>query len=300
MTGWLVNDRLTAIPGTRTFWHHLLGSIPGLIDKTVYPYSVLADFIEAETKMGSPDYVIRNAAYFRALSVDCPVISFVQDIVSGAVRDMLIEAATASRIVVFNSEYTRMMYPELHAADYRVIPIGTDETVFKPCEKDPDIPEHSVLWIGSSHYVKGFDLACQLADSSQRPWVFVMKDDSPVPVDGCIVYRSISQARLASIASSCAVGVCTSREETQHLAGIEAGMCGLPLVTTNVGIYYGRVQGSWGTRTNGNWSRDIELVSRLPREGVSAYWNVCGLGLSSCLSSWTETIRSLEAAYVHG
>ena len=33
-TGWLVNDTLTCIPGTITFWHNLLEWNPYLIDKT--------------------------------------------------------------------------------------------------------------------------------------------------------------------------------------------------------------------------------------------------------------------------
>lgn len=300
MNGFLVNDRLTAIPGTKTLWGHLLDGVEGLVDLTGYPYPQLAEVAEVMSGEFKPNYIIRNAAYFRSLNVDCPVIAFVQDILSGPVRDMLIEACSSSRIVVFNSEYTRMMYPELHAADYRVIPVGTDDELFKPTDRDKDIPEHAVLWVGSGHHVKGFDLACQLADESDRPWVFVMKDDSPVPVDGCLVYRSISQERLAAIASSCAVGVCTSREETQHLAGIEAGMCGLPLVTTNVGAYYNRISGLWGQRSSGDWLRDMERAATLPRDEVSNYWRVCGFGLAGCVNAWNDTVKALEAVHVNG
>lgn len=298
MNGYLVNDRLTAIPGTRTLWNHLLDGIDGLVDLTGYPYHQLADIAESMAGELRPDYIIRNGAYFRWLNVECPVISFVQDILSGSTREMLLEACSASRIVVFNSEYTKMMYPELHMTDHRVIPIGIDETIFRPCDPDPEIPEGAVLWIGSGHRVKGFDLACQLSRESDRPWVFVMKDDTPVPVDGASVYRSISQERLASISSACSVGVCTSTEETQHLAGIESGMCGVPLVTTNVGAYYGRLQGAWGQVSKGDWRREIELMSTLPRDGVSAYWGACGFGIKKCISEWSEAVRCLEPSHV--
>ena len=33
-SGWLVNDTLTCIPGTITFWHNLLEWFPELLDKT--------------------------------------------------------------------------------------------------------------------------------------------------------------------------------------------------------------------------------------------------------------------------
>jgi glycosyltransferase involved in cell wall biosynthesis len=49
--------------------------------------------------------------------------------------------------------------------------------------------------------------------------------------------------------------VCTSRIETLHLAGVEAAACNLPLVTSNVGIYYDLPNGKWGRNTR---SLDVE------------------------------------------
>ena len=297
MFGWLVNDRLTAIPGTRTFWNHLLDGIPGLVDKTAQPYSVLASVIESEILLGSPDYIIRNAAYFRWLKVECPVIAFVQDILEGVQRTMLLEACAAARLVVFNSDYTKSMYPELASTNNQIIPIGTDETIFKPCEPYENIPDGAVLWVGSGHFIKGFDLACELAHKSDRPWVFVMKDDTPVDV-AARVFRRIAQPQLAAVASACAVGVCTSRQETQHLAGIEMGMCGLPLVTTNVGVYYDRVAGSWGQVTQGYWPKEIERVSKLSGSSAANYWRSHGFGLSRCIEAWANTVATLEDSHV--
>ncbi len=295
MTGWLVNDKLTAIPGTTTFWHHLLASIPGLLDRTTGTFEGLANKTEAHAEIDRPDYIIRNAAYFRSLEVDCPVISFVQDIMHGKARDVLADACNNSDLVAFNSEYTLAAYPELHAN--AVIPIGTDDAVFSPKEPDGSIPCHAVLWIGSSHNIKGFDLACHLAENSPRPWIFVMKDDAEVPC-GSKVFHKISQEQIAMLASSCAVGACTSREETQHLAGIEMGMCGLPLVTTDVGVYHGRETGDWGTRVQRDWHSDIEAAASLDREAVRKYWIEEGFGLDACMSAWRGLVASLEPAHV--
>lgn len=55
--GWLVNDFLTCIPGTKTFWHDLLEWIPGLTDKC-FPYPILADTIERLGVESPPDYII--------------------------------------------------------------------------------------------------------------------------------------------------------------------------------------------------------------------------------------------------
>lgn len=297
MTGWIVNDKLTCIPGTRTFWNHLLDTIPVLEDRCTGQYAGLADKIERDAARENPDYIIRNAAYFRWLNVSCPVISLVQDVMDGEARELLLESCAASSLVVFNSEYTKMVYPELETTRSRIIPIGTDTNVFRPVTPHPRVPKGSVLWIGSGHRVKGFDLACYLASESKRPWVFVMKDDTPVDVDA-MVFRSIPQEQLASIASACSVGVCTSLNETQHLAGIEMGLCGLPLVTTEVGSYYGREPGPWGKVINGDWQEEIEAVADLPRDGAVSYWTEQGFGLERCMDAWREAVESLEVADV--
>lgn len=299
MTGWLVNDRLSTIPGTRTFWNHLLDGIPGLQNRCLGQYEGLASAIEHEAEVDRPDYIVRNAAYFRWLDVKAEVVSLVQDVLYGFQRDMLVEACAASRIVVFNSEYTRSMYPELHSTDHRVIPIGTDEAIFKPSDPDPQVPEGSVLWVGSGHHVKGFDLACRLASESRRPWVFVMKDDAPVEV-AALVLRRITQDQLARVSSASAVGICTSKTETQHLAGIEMGMCGVPLVTTEVGAYYRRPHGAWGRTTGGEWHEEIEFASKMDRGGASRYWNDAGFGLSECMEKWRNEVANLEVAHVDG
>ncbi len=300
MTGWLVNDKLATIPGTRTFWNHLTESVPGLVAQCHDPFITLAEVIEAEAKVDPPDYIIRNAAYFRKMDVFVPTISLVQDIITHQFsRDTLVDVCKHSEVTVFNSEYTRNAYPELRNCAYEIIPLGTDSELFSPQESDGSVPCHAVMWVGSGHPVKGFDLACHLAQSSTRPWIFVMKDDAEVP-EGIKVFRRVSQEQLALIASSCAVGVCTSREETQHLAGIEMGLCGLPLVTTDVGVYHGREAGAWGCRVSSEWHLDIEIASLLDRDEVRWYWIENGFGLEACMSSWRNLVTTLEGSHVSG
>ena len=72
--GWLINDTLTCIPGTKTFWHNLLEWFPDLIDKTnkYTPYGILPDTIEQyyNNIEEKPYYIIRNASYFRKLNIN--------------------------------------------------------------------------------------------------------------------------------------------------------------------------------------------------------------------------------------
>ena len=104
--GWLVNDMLTCIPGTKTFWHDLLESIPNLIDKTngYTDYNTLATNIENQLKNETPHYIIRNASYFRQIQTKVPTISLLQDITQNHA------VCYSSDIVVANSLYTASHY----------------------------------------------------------------------------------------------------------------------------------------------------------------------------------------------
>jgi glycosyltransferase involved in cell wall biosynthesis len=68
-------------------------------------------------------------------------------------------------------------------------------------------------------------------------------------------YERLSHAELLTVIGACRVGLCTSRTESQHLAGIEMGACGLPMVAPRVGVY-------WKGREN---------VNSVEREATEAY-----------------------------
>ena len=79
----LVNDMMTTIPGTKTFWHDLQEWF-GL--KFIgADYSMLTDHVKAEMAGISDNYegtslIIRNASYFGPIKTDVPTISLLQDI----------------------------------------------------------------------------------------------------------------------------------------------------------------------------------------------------------------------------
>jgi hypothetical protein len=82
--------------------------------------------------------------------------------------------------------------------------------------------------------------------------------------------------------------------ETQHLAGIEMGMCGLPLVTTQTGVYFERPAGEWGaTSTPENFHETIELVSELDRSECARYWRDHGFGLGACIEAWRAAVDAV-------
>jgi hypothetical protein len=134
--GWLVNDILTCIPGTKTFWHDLLEWLPELEDKcngytpyNILPYNIERDWING----GNVDYIIRNASYFRPMNVQVKTISLLQDLLPN--NDEQLSVCNKSDIVVFNSPYTQAHYIDKITTKTVMIPLGVDFNKFIPIEK---------------------------------------------------------------------------------------------------------------------------------------------------------------------
>lgn len=295
--GWLVNDYLTCIENTKTFWHDLLEWIPNLEDKTGVPFHSLPNYIEQEASINPPDYIIRNATYFPWLNLNIPTISLLQDIADNPTQREVLEL---SDTVVVNSEYTLSRYSNLN--NTRIVPLGTNFNLFRPLGNTDalrqkwGIAKDSVVFVGAQTEIKGWSFMATLVESApDLNFVFVMKDTSEVRFNSnnYRAFHRVGHQDLVEILNCCSIGICTSITETQHLAGIEMGACGLPIVTSNVGAYYNREKGDWGCR----YTNPIEDIKRLislqlnPRK----YWLEHGFDLESCKRSWIEIIHNVES-----
>jgi glycosyltransferase involved in cell wall biosynthesis len=266
--GWLVNDCLTCIPGTETLWHDLLRWIPGLVDKTggYTNFQALPITIEAAAELDTPDFIIRNASYFRQMSVDCKTISLMQDPLRTSDQ---IKVCNNSDVVVFNSEYMKDSCKNLiDPKRSEVIPLGVNFDFFCDLENDFSeelgIPENAILFIGADNHFKGFDKVRWLIDNTSLNFCLVMKDDVSINNDRCKTFNSVDHETLRKIINSCSACLCTSTIETQHLSSIEAGACNIPVVTTNVGIHYNKNGDGWGEKIpDGASGKDIaELLEK--------------------------------------
>ena len=134
----LVNDVLTCIPGTRTFWSDLqdwfdMNFLGG-------PYEQLA--VLSEIALKSPtSVVIRNASYFGPIKTDVPQIALLQDVFAdGPARQMQQEVLDSCLVVVANSTFTASHYQVKRAVDSRwmgpskinIIPLPVDFSLFEP------------------------------------------------------------------------------------------------------------------------------------------------------------------------
>ena len=304
MTGWLVNDILTGIPGTKTLWHDLLKWIPSLEDKTIAPYTTLADEIEIAASTSPPNYIIRNATFFRPLNIPCKTFSLIQDIHDGAWvhKDQQLQVANASDVVIFNSPYTKSFYKKEVNVPMITIPLGVDFDLFKPLKNKEEVRKKlnilpdSILFVGSSHkYPKGFDLVEELIHSTNYNFCLVMKDDFYIDHPRVKVFNKVNHDVLLEIYNSCVMLICTSEQETQHLSGIEAAACGLPIVATNVGIYHNRKAGEWGNvSTKENFNKSIQKVMiNLNNYNPREYFIREGLNRESCKKKWLYLINNI-------
>lgn len=250
--GWLVNDCLTTIPGVRTFWHDLLEWFPGLEDKTggYTKFELLADKVEKEAILNSPpDYIIRNATFFRPLRIKTKQIVFLQDHYEDLQRLTQLEVCNGANVVVFNSDFVCDAYKSSIHKPYHVIPIGVDFDFFTPSDNRK---EYDIVYVGdSSVNPKGFDIIERLIKRTKYKFALVMKDDFNIEHERVKVFNKIDHVALRYILRRSKILLCTSKVETLHLAGVEAMACDIPIVATPVGIYKNfTMGGSWGAKVN--------------------------------------------------
>jgi len=261
----LVNDCLTCIPGTTTFWHDLrewfdMYFVGG-------DYKELADIaddevLESSQSIDPTKLIVRNASWFPPMkrSDNTPTISILQDIMEdGPGREMQKAVMERSTNVVFNSLFTESKYMpgrvgvDTHrtAPCFRIIPLPVDFSLFEPgnpmgLQQALSLPDGCVCWVGAHEgaagHIKGYDVFLSLVrQNPDLSFVAVFKDSIPdVIPPNMRAYCRVTQEELVKIMGACRVGLCTSRTETQHLAGIEMGACGLPIVASCVGVYWER------------------------------------------------------------
>lgn len=304
-SGWLVNDCLTCIPDTKTMWHFLLDSIPCLKDKTggYTPFSQLKYKIERESREEQiPNFIIRNASYFSRLDINAKTISILQDIKDD--YDQL-DVCNKSDVVVCVSNYVKEKYRNKIRSRMEVIPIGTDFVLFNSLNDKENLQNklnilpNSILFIGAANnYPKGFDILLEVVGKTNYNFCLVMKDDWAVDHPRIRVFNKVDHLKLKQIINACDVSICTSREETLHLAGVECAACNLPLICSNVGVYHEMKSGKWGRRVNNHKAEDfiqeIDFVFNNKREfEPRADFLEKGLDLDSFKKCWIKLVREI-------
>jgi len=246
--GWLINDCLTCIPGSKTLWNYLLAEIPGLEDKTngYTDYSILADKIETDynSEEVKPKYIIRNGTYFRKLNINVPTFCLIQDTQYNPVQTEVINSCD---VVVFPSKFTYDAYKDrIQPKRVEIIQNGADFDFFKPLdEKHPDVLPNSIIFIGDASIgKKGFPLVLDtIHKMSEMNFCLIMKDDSTLDIipyedrERVRMFNKVPMETVRLLINSSVCAICTSGNEEEHISGIEIGACNIPMVTRPVGRY---------------------------------------------------------------
>lgn len=295
---WIVNDTQTTIPGTRTLWHNLAEWLDGEWVGDA-PYPLLAGRVEALATNRKPDLIIRNATYFGPIGLPgIPTISLIQDIMPGHTYQRIeqVRVARLSKLVVFNSAYTKAQYPELAGVPSRIIPLSVDFDLFRPIPNAKPLAD--ICWIGAPTWVKGWDILGEVIRKMPTvTFALVLKEHSTGRVpDNVQVFTRVPHSELPTIISGCQIGLCTSRQETQHLAGCEMGACGLTLVAPRVGIYAGSSPATVYTHKFGtspaDYVRALEYALTMTR-WTAKYTSDGWYGIVSpeaCKGAWKEAV----------
>lgn len=295
MSVWVVNDYLTTIPGTRTLWHDLCEWLDAEWWGDV-GYERLADHVETTASYhGNPAVLIRNATWFGPIDVPTKTISILQDIMpeNSYQRAEQVRVCRESALTVFNSAYTRSRYPELASVASRVIPLSIDFDLFRPMTVPPVA---DICWIGAPTWIKGWDVLGEVVHALPYSFALVVKE--PVHrklADNIRVFDRLPHSELVKIINGCSAGLCTSREETQHLAGLEMGACGLPLVVPKVGAYYNR-HDIPGVLCEGSAKQyvaalDYVMRSNYDSQAVRSYWKMAGFTRDACKQAWKDAVE---------
>ena len=298
--GWLVNDTLTCIPNTRTFWHDLLEWFPNLQDKCngYTDYSILAQTIESINER--PDYIIRNGSYFRKLNIDVPTFCLIQDTSDNPMQTEVINTSTC---VVFASKQTHNLYKDrINPKNVRVIEQSSDINFFKPiAERHPEDLPNSIIFIGdSSHEKKGFHRVLNLIESmTDFNFCLVMKDNTSIDVipqhsrDRVRMFNRVDRETVRLLINSSVCAICTSGNEEGHFAGIEIGACDIPMVSRPMGCYLDRKDDkTWGLISDDDkFPETIRYVVNnrhrfAPREYYSKEYT-----LERCREKWADLIN---------
>lgn len=303
-TGWLVNDCLTCIPGSETWWHDMLKWFPKIEDKTngYTDYSILADKIEKlynETS-NKPNYIVRNGSYFRKLNINIPTFALIQDTQNNHMQTEVINSVTC---IVFASKQGYLSYKDrINPKNIRIIEQSSDFDFWKPIiERHPDVLPNSIIFIGdSSNEKKGFHRVLHLIETMPDfNFCLVMKDNTNLTIipeknKGRVqIYNRVDRNTVRVLINSCVCAICTSGMEEGHFAGIEIGACNIPMVARPMGCYLDRADdvGLWGEIANDNeFPEKIRYVVKNKNKYSPRDYYAKEYTLERCKEKWINLI----------
>lgn len=244
----ICNDTIQGTMGERVMWGVLTDELPraiGLDARTSPGRGSFSRHIANDLEKNHPSVrvIVQNATFMDVINPDLYTIVYLQDDLRRMGRPSKQQERNLAQanLVVTNSRITAAFYPEY---DCEIIPIGTDHHLFTPHDREQmrvkhDIPQGRVgIFVGALDEIKGWSRISHIIRNRQDVfWIVVSKDQNPFESPNARVYRRLPQAVLAELMSASDFFMIGSPVETQCLAALEAGFCGLPVIMPDTGIF---------------------------------------------------------------
>lgn len=242
------NDYLLGRMGEKTMWGFLLSNLPNAVGVDMDTLQLTLNFEKEAKKHINENYpknavVIQNASFIDLIDEDRFTILYLQDNLRAMGRKSFQQEVNLkhANLLVTNSKVTAASYPEY---DFEIIPIGVDDNLFRPLNKEIvrsefNIPDGKVgIFVGDLSEVKGWEKVRNVIDNHDEIfWIIVSKDSKQYEKNNCKTFNRIDQEKLAKLLNCADFFILGSPVETQCLAAIEACFCNLPLIMKNTGIF---------------------------------------------------------------
>jgi glycosyltransferase involved in cell wall biosynthesis len=301
---WIVNDLLTCIPGTKTFWHLLL-EIDGTVDKSGTPFNKLAEAIEND--VDKPDLIIRNGTFFRRIMRDdCPQIALLQDFYGR--DDNQIDVSNNAERIVFNSQHTKKRFEaidDVFKVDSSIIPIGVNQNVFKPMAQfrpANDIFQRfkrTGIFVGDYNATKNTRLFEEIVkDNTHVDFIYISKSGNRINLPNVRNYPGgVNEQGMVKLYNESDFCIMCSPIETLHLTTVEAALCDVPVIGTNTGWLADYFYPAMGIRIDGNHT--VDKFSHAIARVISSNYQPRDWMLKTpftwdgCKASWESLIKEV-------
>jgi glycosyltransferase involved in cell wall biosynthesis len=305
----IVNDFLGGWLGERTFWNYMLEGIPeiqGFDHKTLgcHLSQISTEAGKRVSTMPPDSIVIQNATFLDKVSDANFTIAFLQDnLRSMGRRDVIQESVLrSSQMIVANSHETARSYSEFNPV---VISIGIDSSVFYSKDNEEELREKYCvptdrlvgIFVGDFTEVKGWNEIKRIVDSNPEIFfILVSKRAEGYEVSNTKCFNKVSQNILAELYNCSDFFILGSPIETQCLAALEAGFCGLPIIMKRTGIFMDFTDDQ--RNQVGVFNNDLSLAFQeflrdtnrfSPRETLLSL----DFGIDSMISKWKALLENL-------
>lgn len=297
----IINDILNGCMGERVFWNFMLEGIPGIKGVELNYTPNAKQFIDANFPKDA--IIIQNATFIPKVDDTRYTIAFLQDNLRSMNRQDQQQEYTlrSSQQVVFNSYETSKSYPEFNGT---IIPIGIDTKLFAPIDDKHglrtkyNIPHDKQvgIFVGDFSPVKGWSDVADIIE--RRPdvhFILVSKAQETYERHNTTCFSRVPQDQLAELLNCADFFIVGSPVETQCLAALEAGFCGLPIVMKQTGIFM-----DWDTKTrdklgvfDNNLMKALDTIGDINKYTAREILQQQGLGIDHMINQWVKLLEVL-------